>query len=82
MAKRGTNHFRRTDAARAVRAARDAGLNPAGIDVIVGKDGSTTFRVFGSDKPSDPAAQEWDQATAAIEKSKKATKQGRRREAR
>jgi hypothetical protein len=47
MARRGSNSFKRNDAMRAIRSARDAGIEPAGLEVIVGADGTTTFRVLG-----------------------------------
>jgi hypothetical protein len=81
MGKRGTNHFRLNDARRAIRSARDAGLEPSSFDIIVGKDGSTTFRVYGGGAmPAQTAAtREWEAATAAvIEKSKRAEKKATR----
>ena len=48
MADRGSNHFLRNDARRAIRSAREAGLEPSAFDVIISKDGSTTFRVYGA----------------------------------
>jgi hypothetical protein len=80
MGKRGTNHFKLNDARRAIRSARDAGLEPTGLDVIIGTDGSTTFRVHGGGTmPAQNAAtREWEAATAAIEKSKRAAKKATR----
>jgi hypothetical protein len=45
MARRGSNSFKRNDAIRAIRSAKDAGIEPSMIE-IVAKDG-TTFRVYG-----------------------------------
>ena len=45
MGKRGSNSFRRNDGLRALKIARDGGIEPAMIE-IVAKDG-TTFRVYG-----------------------------------
>jgi hypothetical protein len=47
MARRGSNSFRRNDGLRAMKIARDSGLDPAGLEVIVAADGSVTFRVLG-----------------------------------
>jgi hypothetical protein len=47
MARRGSNSFRRNDAIRALRSALDAGMSPSALDVIIGKDGGVTFRVYG-----------------------------------
>jgi hypothetical protein len=45
MAKRGINLFRRNDGLRALRIARDGGIDPAMLE-IVAKDG-TVYRVYG-----------------------------------
>jgi hypothetical protein len=45
MRRRGTNSFKRNDGLRALKIARDGGIEPAMIE-IVAKDG-TTFRVYG-----------------------------------
>jgi hypothetical protein len=45
MGKRRDNAFRRNDAIRAVKAARDAGVEPAVFEIVT-PDG-TTFRIFG-----------------------------------
>jgi len=45
MARRGSNSFKRNDGLRALKIARDGGIEPAMIE-IVAKDG-TVFRVFG-----------------------------------
>jgi hypothetical protein len=52
VGKRGENAFRRNDAIRALKAARDGGIEPAMIE-IVAKDG-TVYRVYG-DKAATPA---------------------------
>ena len=45
MAHRGSNSFRRNDGLRALRIARDGGLEPTAMEIIVGTDGAVTFRV-------------------------------------
>jgi hypothetical protein len=45
MGKRGLNSFKRLDVERAIRSARDGGIEPAMIE-IVATDG-TIFRVYG-----------------------------------
>jgi hypothetical protein len=79
MGRRSENLFKRNDLMRAVRAARDAGVPVAGVEVVC-KDG-TTIRVFGGNVAQLQAAQDnaaaakpWDEATAAIEKSNRAAK--------
>jgi hypothetical protein len=47
MARRGSNSFRRNDGLRALRVARDGGLDPSALEIIVGADGAVTFRVYG-----------------------------------
>jgi hypothetical protein len=47
MARRGSNSFRRNDGLRALRIARDGGLEPSAMEVVVGTDGAVTFRVYG-----------------------------------
>lgn len=47
MGKRGENAFKRNDAIRALQSARDGGLVPAMMEVILGPDGTTTFRIYG-----------------------------------
>jgi hypothetical protein len=76
MGKRGSNSFRRTDAIRAVESARDAGLDPAMMEVVVAPDGTTTFRVY-SDRAVPPAAEpimrsakEWDDEIAKLKAKK------------
>jgi hypothetical protein len=48
MGKRGSNAFKRNDAVRAIQSARDGGLDPAMMEVVVGAGGGVTFRVFGA----------------------------------
>jgi hypothetical protein len=68
MAGRGPSKFLRFDAQRAIRSAREAGLEPAAFDVIIRKDGSTTFRVYGAGASQatvaeqEAAVAEWDKA--------------------
>jgi hypothetical protein len=76
MGRRGVNSFRRNDAIRAVKSAQDAGVEVAGLDVIVAPDGTTTFRVYGSERMPTPtpevmSAREWDEA---IDREKAAAK--------
>jgi hypothetical protein len=48
MARRGSNSFRRNDAMRAIKSARDSGIEPAMVEVIVTtEDGTVTYRVYG-----------------------------------
>ena len=47
MARRGSNSFKRNDGIRALRVARDGGLEPAALEVEVAPDGGVTFRVYG-----------------------------------
>jgi hypothetical protein len=47
MARRGSNSFRRNDGIRALRIARDGGMEPNMLEVVVGTDGAVTFRVYG-----------------------------------
>jgi hypothetical protein len=46
MARRGSNSFRRNDGLRALRIARDGGLEPSALEVIVNPDGAVVFRVL------------------------------------
>jgi hypothetical protein len=45
MARRGANSFKRNDALRALRVARDGGLDPAGLEIVIGPS-ETTFRIL------------------------------------
>jgi hypothetical protein len=70
LAKRGSNSFRRNDGIRALRIAKDGGMEPAVMEIVVAKDGSTTFRVY-SDKAAPTAAtgtasDEWTDAIAGL----------------
>jgi hypothetical protein len=72
VGKRGPSSFKKLDAERAIRSAREAGLEPAMIE-IVAKDG-TVFRVYGDNAALDSTqaagAKAWNEA---IEDLKKAT---------
>ena len=46
MGRRGSNSFRRNDAIRALRSALDAGMEPSAFEVLIGKDGAVTYRVY------------------------------------
>jgi hypothetical protein len=58
MGKRGPNAFKRNDAIRAIESARDAGIAPAMVEVVVAKDGSVTYRVYGEGAVPTPAGAE------------------------
>jgi hypothetical protein len=47
MAPRGSNSFRRNDGLRALRIARDSGLEPSALEVVVNPDKTVVFRVLG-----------------------------------
>jgi hypothetical protein len=72
MGKRGSGNFRRTDGIRALRMARDAGLDPAAIEVVVAPDGTVTFRILSEkaapDAPSKTTAaqREWQDEIAKL----------------
>jgi hypothetical protein len=73
MGKRGENLFKRLDAIRAVKAARDSGIEPAMIE-IVAKDG-TIFRIHGSKAAAETtrevmSAKEWDAEIAKLKAKK------------
>src|SRR6516225_4723088 len=79
MGKRGDNAFKRNDAIRALQSARDGGLEPAMMEVVLGPDGTTTFRVYGdkaaTDTTQDTAgAKAWN---AEIAKLKATPKEGK-----
>jgi hypothetical protein len=57
MGRRGGNAFKRNDGLRALKIAKDGGLEPTMIEVVVAKDGSATFRIYG-DRAVPPAAGE------------------------
>jgi hypothetical protein len=75
MGRRGSNSFKRNDGIRALRVAKDAGMDPTALEVVIGKDGAVTFRVLTERAaslmglaPTDAvAAREWQ---AEIEKLK------------
>ena len=46
MARRGTNSFRRNDGLRALQIARDSGLEPIAMEIVVGADGAVIFRIY------------------------------------
>jgi hypothetical protein len=67
MARRGSNAFRRNDALRLMRVARDAGLDPSTLEVVIAADGATTLRVHSAKgvletTREDAGAEEWRQA--------------------
>ncbi len=72
MARRGSNSFRRNDGIRALKIAKDGGLEPAMMEIVVAKDGSTTFRVYGDKAAPMPttsgsaARDEWTDAIAEL----------------
>ena len=49
MARSGSNSFKRNDGIRALRIAKDGGMDPSMLEVVVAKDGAVTFRVFGKE---------------------------------
>jgi hypothetical protein len=76
MGKRGSNSFRRNDAKRAIQSARDAGIEPSGLEVIVAPDGTTTFRVLGDKAATATSAEvrsaaEWDDEIAKLKAKKR-----------
>jgi len=69
MGKRGPSSFKRLDVERAIRSAREAGLEPAMIE-IVAKDG-TIFRVYGdnavlTETTQETGAKAWDEEIAKL----------------
>jgi hypothetical protein len=70
MGRRGGNLFKRNDALRAVKAARDSGIDPAVLEITT-RDG-TTYRVYGPDAApattttDEAGADEWRQATEEL----------------
>jgi hypothetical protein len=46
MARRGSNSFKRNDGIRALRVARDGGMEPSALEIVVGTDGAVTYRVY------------------------------------
>jgi hypothetical protein len=63
MARRGNNLFKRNDGLRALRIARDGGIEPAMIE-IVAKDG-TVYRIYGENsamaKQTSQDSNSWDE---------------------
>jgi hypothetical protein len=77
LAKRGGNSFKRNDGLRALKIARDGGIEPAMIE-IVAKDG-TTFRVYGdkaacTETTQDAGAKEWNDEIAKLKATPPKTK--------
>jgi hypothetical protein len=71
MARRGNNLFKRNDGLRALRIARDGGIEPAMIE-IVARDG-TVFRVHGKTLATpEEGAKAWGEATAQLQAKKTA----------
>jgi hypothetical protein len=73
MARRGSNSFRRNDGLRALRIARDGGMEPAMMEVVVAADGAVTFRVYGdkaapmpSTDPDAAGTKVWDEEIAKL----------------
>ena len=83
MGRRGSNSFRRNDGLRALRIAKDAGLDPAGLEVVIKPDGAVVFRVLteraasliGVAPETAAGAREWQDEIAKLKG--KAPKQGR-----
>jgi hypothetical protein len=62
---------------RAIKAARDAGIDPSAMEVVVAADGAVTYRVLGDRAvpPVEPAAlgaNEWDAEIAKLKATPKA----------
>lgn len=75
MGRRGSNSFRRNDVMRAMRAARDAGLDPETLEIAIQPDGAVTFRVRAKGAAQDEAgAGEWRKAIEEL-KAKGKTKE-------
>jgi len=71
MGRRGSNSFRRNDAMRLMRVAADCGLEPSSLEVEIGADGKTIFRVHSAkgvlaEMPEDAGAEEWRKATEEL----------------
>jgi hypothetical protein len=62
MARRGSKSFRRNDGLRAPRMLCDGGLEPTTMDIVVGTDGTVSFRVYG-EKAAEAVATETAAAT-------------------
>jgi hypothetical protein len=80
MGRRGGNAFKRNDAIRALQSARDGGIDPSALEVIVAADGAVTFRVYGdravppAAEPSTGSAREWDDEIAKLKATPPKTK--------
>jgi hypothetical protein len=78
MGRRSVNLFRRNDGLRALRIARDGGIEPAMIE-IVATDG-TIFRIYGDNAglaettQDTAAARAWNEETAKLKAKPKAIK--------
>jgi hypothetical protein len=74
--KRTEANFRRNDAVRVIQSAKAAGLEVAGVEVILGHDGSVTFRVLtGSNAGTaattpDSGTKVWSKAVEELKKEK------------
>jgi hypothetical protein len=72
VSKRGSNSFRRNDGLRALRIARDGGMEPAMMEIVVATDGAVTFRVYGDKAAPMPtasgsaASDEWADAISEV----------------
>ena len=74
MGRRGSNSFKRNDGLRALRIARDGGMEPGALEVVVGTDGAVTFRVLseraaglmGVAPDTTAAAKEWEAEIAKL----------------
>jgi hypothetical protein len=79
MARRGPSSFRRNDGLRALRIAKDAGLEPAGLEVVIKPDGAVVFRVLterasslmGVAPETAAGAQEWQREIDRLKAEKK-----------
>jgi hypothetical protein len=84
LAKRGSNTFKRNDGIRALRVAKDGGLEPGALEIVVAPDGAVTFRVLSEKAaglmgvaPTDAAAaREWQDEIAKLKKTKTTPKKG------
>jgi hypothetical protein len=74
MGRRGSNSFKRNDGLRALKIARDGGLEPAGLEIVVGADGTTTFRVLGDklapETPGSAGAKAWHDQLEKLKKTR------------
>jgi hypothetical protein len=85
MARRGSNSFRRNDGLRALRIARDGGMDPTALEVVIKPDKSVVFRVLTERAaslmgvaPTDAAAaREWADEIAKLRAAKPTKAKGR-----